>query len=51
MSVWNRSETLELGGYRVRVAAIKDLIAMKRSAGRLQDLIDIEALEKVAVKR
>jgi hypothetical protein len=50
-AMWNRSELLDLGGYRVRVAAIEDLIAMKRSAGRPQDLIDIEALERIAEER
>jgi hypothetical protein len=49
--LWRRSEILDLGGYTVRVAAIEDLIAMKRNAGRPQDLIDIEALERIAEKR
>jgi predicted nucleotidyltransferase len=40
-----RAAVFDLEGREVRVAAIDDLVAMKRAAGRPQDLIDIAALE------
>jgi predicted nucleotidyltransferase len=40
-----RADIMELGGQSVRIASIEDMLAMKRAAGRPQDLIDIEALE------
>jgi predicted nucleotidyltransferase len=40
-----RADAIELDGFTVRVANINDLLAMKRAAGRPQDLIDVEALE------
>jgi Nucleotidyl transferase AbiEii toxin, Type IV TA system len=36
---------IELDGVTVLVASIDDLLAMKRAAGRPQDLIDVESLE------
>lgn len=44
-----RAEVVDLEDISVRVADIDDMIAMKRVAGRLQDLADIEELE--AIKR
>lgn len=41
----NRADPMELDGLTVSVASIEDLIAMKRAAGRPQDLLDLESLE------
>lgn len=38
---------IEVGGRRLPVIGKKDLIVMKREAGRLQDIADAEALEKL----
>lgn len=40
-----RADRVDLDGLVVAVAALDDLLAMKRAAGRPQDLIDIDALE------
>ena len=40
-----RADVMELGGRSVRIASIEDMLAMKRAAGRPQDLTDIESLE------
>lgn len=40
-----RAEVVEIAGVAVPVASIDDMIAMKRAAGRPQDLIDVDALE------
>jgi hypothetical protein len=46
--LWSRAGTVMLGGSPIRVASIEDLVAMKRMAGRPQDLLDIEKLEAIA---
>lgn len=38
---------IETGPYRIPVASIDHLIAMKRASGRSKDLIDIEELQKL----
>jgi predicted nucleotidyltransferase len=40
-----KASRIELDGVTVLVASIDDMIAMKRAAGRPQDLIDVESLE------
>jgi hypothetical protein len=39
------ADRIDVEGSPVLVASVDDLIAMKRAAGRPQDLIDLEALE------
>ena len=45
----SRAETVDVNGRTVRVAAIDDLIAMKKAAGRAKDLSVVAELE--AIKR
>ncbi len=40
-----RASVMELSGRSVRIASIEDMLAMKRAAGRPQDLADVESLE------
>ena len=44
-------QTLQVKRRRVRVVALDDLIAMKRAAGRPQDMEDVRALEALRGKR
>lgn len=46
----DRASRVDIDGATVLIASMQDLISMKRSAGRPQDLIDIEALE-IALRR
>lgn len=43
--LWNRAEVFELEGQSVRVAAIEDLIRMKKHANRAKDQPHLMALE------
>jgi hypothetical protein len=45
--LWGRSLEVTLDDSTVRVVSLDDLIALKRLAGRPQDLQDIEALEQI----
>lgn len=46
-AVWSQAEVIALGPVSIRIASIPDLIALKRLAGRPQDLIDIEKLIEI----
>jgi hypothetical protein len=46
-----RAETMTVGSTRIRVAAIPDLIRLKKIADRPQDRSDIEALEAILAHR
>jgi predicted nucleotidyltransferase len=46
-SLWSRSIVMDLGGTRVRVCSIDDLIELKRLAGRPKDMVDIEKLSRI----
>lgn len=43
-----QAEEYDVGPFRVRVATIPHLVAMKRAAGRPQDLVDAVELEAIA---
>ena len=49
--LWNDATTLALAGRPIRIASLAHLITMKRTAGRPQDLIDVERLEAIARNR
>jgi hypothetical protein len=46
--LWSRAKIIRVGSTPVTVASIRDLVVLKRAAGRPQDLADIEALEAIA---
>ena len=43
-----RALTVAVAGVTVRVASLKDLLAMKRASGRPKDLVAVEELEAIA---
>jgi predicted nucleotidyltransferase len=47
----DRADRIELEDVEVRIASIEDLIAMKKAAGRPQDMVDIAALEVARRRR
>ena len=46
-ALWTRSVVMTMRGVPVRVAALRDLIELKRRAGRPEDLVDAAALEEL----
>lgn len=46
-----RALVADLGGLRIPVASIEDLVAMKRRAGRPKDLEDMRVLRALAAER
>jgi hypothetical protein len=45
--LWTRTEVVTLRDGSVRIASLEDLLAIKRSAGRPKDLLDVAELERL----
>ncbi len=50
-AVWDSRQTFTCGEVRLTVVSAEGLVAMKRLAGRAQDLADIEALHALGGRR
>lgn len=50
-ATYRRAVQVDLGRTTARVVALEDLIALKREAGRPQDLADLQALERLRDRR
>jgi predicted nucleotidyltransferase len=50
-ALYARAVEAEIAGIAVRVIALDDLIVNKRAAGRPQDLVDADLLERVRARR
>lgn len=50
-SAWRARVTASYGATRVEFVGFEDLIASKRAAGRLQDLADVEVLERARPRK
>ena len=44
---YDRKEILSVNHYQIYLAAIDDLITLKKTSGRESDLVDVENLEKL----
>ena len=49
--LFSRADVVTLGGRPIRIASIEDLIRMKQTAGRPQDVVDVERLREIARRR
>lgn len=49
--LWSRADQVVLDDQTIHVASIEDLIHMKRTAGRPQDVVDIAELQAIAKRR
>ncbi len=43
-------ENISVGGYKIPIASLKDLLEMKKKSGRPQDLVDIQSIQKKLVE-